>query len=250
VKIFVISLNSSANERRAFQKKQFKKLNLKFTFVDVVCIDDICEKEKYNMAKKWTRSVRDIDLAIFMSHKKVWRLASLLEEPCLIIEDDAVLSKDINLFLDFLKNYSYDDNVVFDLEYVPRKHVLARKNIKIKKWSLSYIYQNKNGLACYIVTPKVAKKMLEKADVFQLVDAFFWSRRFIKPFQVEPALAIQDVFLNHSLKQHEFSFVKNGFFIFSKFIRLKLEICSLSSFILGFIFGNKRYIEIDKKHFN
>ncbi len=95
--IFVISLTSSI-DRQEFIKKQMDELDIPFHFFDAVSVDspefsiyqqrtapDKIQKQKgYQLTKT--------EIACFASHYKLWGKCVELNEPIIILEDNAVLS--------------------------------------------------------------------------------------------------------------------------------------------------------------
>ena len=110
-------------------------------------------------------------------------------------------------------------------------------NITLRK-----IHRNNTGLAAYVIGPEVAKKALQDLSSYHMVDAAFWHLPWLDSFQVEPAPAVQLMYIKEITTD---SYV-NKSWLKRKFIRLKLTLISLPSSISGVFFGEKRFLMYDK----
>ena len=258
MKIFVISMKSY-KERREFQIKQAKNLELDITFIDAIDGSSLSTKELQDAANQWTRPIFSKDVGCYLSHRKAWEEVSKRNNKCLILEDDVIISKEIKNVINLVDNLKDSWNTVYDLEYAPGYHVLSKQSFYSghdNLFNIREIYRNKTGLAAYILGPQLALKMLEELKNYVMVDAAFWSRSWAQYMQVEPAPVIQIMHLGKETKQDENSIkgVRNLDFInkswFSrKFKRLQISFYELPSFIKGLIKGNKRKLIFDKDEF-
>ncbi|MFN5097994.1 MAG: glycosyltransferase family 25 protein [Limnohabitans sp.] len=194
MKILIISLLNNSR-RRSIQIAQMTKFNLDFEFIDAIHYSKINSTDKlFNTS--WTRSLPKKDFAIFLSHKLAWSRLLELNQPCIIIEDDCLLHKDIATVIPSLRIFINDAFRVFDLEYVPRKHNLSKSSIDLGSgFCASEIYENKNGLGAYAINQQTASRLLSESSQFHLVDAFVWNRNWIKSYQIEPALGVQEIYI-------------------------------------------------------
>jgi len=191
LKIILINLKAST-ERLDFQRDQFRKLGLTYEVVKAVSNDDLSSKDLEELTFGWERPLRSVELACFMSHKEAWKTVFKSDEPALILEDDALLSKHIKELLASLKKKSYCDLVT--LEVRGRKKIVAKKgNILSPNHMLIELYQDRTGAAGYVLWPSGAKKLLDKAAKSKpaLADAFITSCYKLSAFQIEPASIIQ-----------------------------------------------------------
>ena len=255
MKIFIISMKSY-KERREFQIRQAKQLNLNITFIDAINGADLSTKELQNAANQWTRPIFSKDVGFFLSHRKAWEEVRIGNNKCLILEDDVVISKEINKIIDVVEGLKDSWNTVYDLEYAPGYHLLSKQSFYSEDNNLlniREIYQNKTGLAAYILGPQLALKMLEEFKNYVMVDAAFWSRSWAQYMQVEPAPAIQMMHLGKETRQDEYSIKNvrdenfvNKSWLSRKFKRLQISFYELPSFIKGLINCNKRKLIFDK----
>ncbi len=255
MKIFIISMNSY-KERKEFQIRQAKKLKLDVTFIDAINGSNLSSKELQYAANQWTRPICSKDIGCYLSHRKAWEEVSKRNNKCLVLEDDVIISKKIINIIKVVDNLKDSWNTVYDLEYVPGYHTLSNQSFYSKHndlLNIREIYQNKTGLAAYILGPQLALKMLKEFKNYVMVDAAFWSRSWAQYMQVEPAPVIQMMHLGKETKQDENSirsvrdvtFVNKSWFS-RKFIRLQISFYTLPAFIKGLIKGNKRKLIFDK----
>ena len=255
MKIFVISM-SSYQERRDFQQSQAKNLGLEIEFIEAINGSLLSELELQQAANNWTRNIFSKDVGCFHSHRKAWKRVSQESEKCLIIEDDVIFSNNIKEILYFISKQSDNWNVAYDLEYVPRKHILGKNiiwsDVKTNSTAIR-IYQNKDGLGAYVIGPKLALKAYEEIISYAMIDATFWSRKWIDYRQIEPAPVVQMMHINretngddHSIRQVRNKNFINTSWISRKLIRLKISFYELPMFIKALIFGIKREILVTR----
>jgi GR25 family glycosyltransferase involved in LPS biosynthesis len=252
---YIISLKSNLRRRR-LQIRQMHAYNLNFEFIDAIHYADL-DQEFFSKQADWTRPLPLKDYAVFLSHQIAWEKVSLQSAPCMIIEDDALISKFIKPPLEKISKIPPDCLTAFDLEYVPRKHILSRRKILLHDiYSSIKIYENKNGLGAYVITPAVARRLLDESKQFYLVDAFVWNRPWLETYQVEPALAVQEIYLEpDTLVMAEWNFNLQMEHIMPKsIIRSKIrsvlnEMRKVPKILAGRMFGTRRYIEFKPEHF-
>ena len=90
--ILVISL-ISAKERRNFQQDQLSKLGLDFKFLDATSTNDIDKSIYKQHYQDWQRPLKKTEVACYYSHRYAWDRIIQYNQPALILEDDALLSK-------------------------------------------------------------------------------------------------------------------------------------------------------------
>ena len=110
MKILLINLEQSI-DRLEQQHIQFNDLGLEFERLPAVSIHDFSEAEYKEMAFKGQRPMKQSELACFLSHKKAWEYVIRHNEPCVILEDDAILVKDF-------KNILNDLTQIDEIDYV------------------------------------------------------------------------------------------------------------------------------------
>ena len=189
--IFIINL-SDAVERREFQKQQLFQLGLEYKILNAVSIDDISSEIYKKYYYDWQRPLRNTEVACYFSHKLAWDKIIKTDQPALILEDDALLSKCVP---ELLKSFTNKKNVDFiTLEVAGRKKFISKIGEDIACNSkLFRLYQDRNGAAGYVLWPSGAKKLLEHESLngIGLADAHIASCYSIKSYQVEPAAIIQ-----------------------------------------------------------
>ena len=186
--IYIISLRNSA--RRDFQIKQFSNLGLEFIFFDAITKDEISNPNYLKF--DWERPLNLNEIACYISHKSIWKKTANSTSPSLILEDDAVVSKDLPKLIQNLLLKTNADYV--NLENRNRKKIVSKNRVlSEKEFSLLKLYHDSTGAAGYILYPNGAKKILacEKRSGVALADAQISRCSSLIKLQVEPALIIQ-----------------------------------------------------------
>jgi glycosyl transferase family 25 len=201
VQIFVINL-SNAIERRKFQQSQLSKLGLQYKIINATSVDDITESTYKKHYNDWQRPLLNTEGACYFSHRSAWYKIIKINEPALILEDDALLSICVPKILNHLEDNSNIDLV--NLENRGRKKFVSKskKNIECNS-KLIRLYQDRTGAAGYILWPSGAKKLiqLEQASGIGLADAHITSCHSLKAYQVEPSPVIQmDQCINYGIE--------------------------------------------------
>ena len=130
------------------------------------------------------------EVACFFSHRLAWTEIVRLQQPCLILEDDAVLSVKVRSFIDVLSKRTGLDHV--SLETRGRKKILGEKNGRYFGVDLRRLYLDKSGAAAYILWPKAASDLLLQMDGrVALADSALCLAGFVHSYQADPALAVQ-----------------------------------------------------------
>lgn len=243
--------------RRRFQEEQLARLGLKAEFIDAVSLEDVPDSFCQTAADNWTRGVYRKDIACFLSHRRAWLRVAEGGEPCAIIEDDVVLSSRTKAVLDHLAAHPVGDDVIYDLEYVPRRHLMA----KAAEWSVegigqaTVIRQNKYGLGACVISPAAAARMAREEVTYAMADAYFWTRPWATFLQIEPALGVQmDNFndfpkLERLAVKFEERLFHNHNLLRGKLRRLRLTMDALPPWIVGQLFGVNRMLDIRREEF-
>ena len=260
MKVYALCLKGYQN-RQTFQELQARRYGLDLEVISAVDGSLLSVEQLQDAANYWSRPITAKDLGCFLSHKKVWKLVQKCQEPAIIIEDDVVFSPIIS---DAINEISLKDNsneVIYDLEYVPRNHFLAKK----PKWfskngqiTATKIFQNKNGAGCYCLSSSAAERLLldAKREVFNLTDAFIWNRTWAEFLQIEPAPAIQMIYLpkydvsDKNNMQTRRDIYENNSPTKSKIISIKKFCSGVKQFISGCFFGVSREIVYRNKDFS
>lgn len=207
--ILIINLPKSA-DRRAFQQQQCAQYGLSPTFLQAVSIDQISDEQFKHEAFGWQRPLKKVELACFLSHKKAWQAVVAADQPMLILEDDAVLVKDIALLLQKLKHETARlQPDLINLEVRSRKKIVGKSPIYQSDtlgYQLLELFQERTGTGGYILFPTGAAKLLHKAQhsAAATADAFIFSTYALNAYQVEPAALIQeDQMMAYGLSESE-----------------------------------------------
>lgn len=243
--------------RRRFQEEQLARLGLQAEFIDAVSLEDVPDSFCQKAADSWTRGVWRKDIACFLSHRRAWERVAAGDEACAIIEDDVVLSSRSKAVLDHLAAHPAGWDTIYDLEYVPRRHLLA----KSADWSVEgigravRIHQNKYGLGACVIGPAAAARMAAEETIYAMADAYFWTRPWAKFLQIEPALGVQmDNFVDYPKLERlpvkfEERLFENHHFLRAKLRRLRLTLDALPQWIVGQVAGVKRTLDIRREEF-
>jgi glycosyl transferase family 25 len=190
--ILLINLDSS-KDRLTFQKQQFARLGLEFQRLPAISVDSISDDEYEQLAYSWERPLRRTELACFMSHRLAWEEVVRQGKPCLIMEDDVLISDKIAQIIEALEEVRDMDHIT--LENRCRKKLVSRKPIRSlpNESNLYRLYLDRTGAAAYVLWPIGAEKLLvsfhKKGPA--IADAFISLNSSLISGQVEPAPVIQ-----------------------------------------------------------
>lgn len=195
MQILIINLPRSV-ERLDFQKKQFAQRKLSFQTLSAVSVDDISEQQYQQQGFCWQRPLRKVELACFLSHKSAWEKVIELNQPCLILEDDAVLANNSQEILEAIERKKLDTIDLINLEVRSRKKIISKYEkyeILNDKFKLFELYQDRTGAAGYILYPNGAKKLLQRLELTSpaIADGFICASYELTSLQIEPAVVIQ-----------------------------------------------------------
>ena len=193
MKVLLINLDQS-KDRLAQQQAQFKDLGLEFERLPAISINDFSEEEYKRMAFGGQRPLKQSELACFLSHKKAWDYIVEHNEPCVVLEDDAILVKDFKNILNDLMQLKELDYV--NLEVHGRKKTVAKKStysLANNNYNLLEIYIDRSGTGGYVLYPTGAKILLDFMGerAIGLSDEFIHSCYELKAYQIEPAALLQ-----------------------------------------------------------
>jgi len=192
MKTYVINLPKDS-ERKVFQEKQLQNLNIDYEIINAVSTNDISKQTYKKHKNDWQRPLRDVEVACYYSHQILWREIIKEEEPALILEDDALLSKCMPNILKELASLQNIDYI--NLEVVGRKKIVSRKAQMLSSCDtkLYRLYLDRNGTGGYILFPSGAKKLLalEAKSGIGLSDAHINACTDLIAYQIEPASVIQ-----------------------------------------------------------
>lgn len=188
--VLIINL-AEASDRLAFQQKQMLRLGLDYEVMRAISTQHISDQTYLQLSTGWERPLRRTEVACFLSHHKAWQLVVKRQQPTLILEDDALLSRYTPVILAMLEQHTDCDLV--SLEVRSRQKIVGQGEPLIEDFQLLPLYQDRTGAAAYVLWPQGAQYLLDKAKKTPpgLADAFISSTYQLRSFQVEPAAAIQ-----------------------------------------------------------
>ena len=181
MKVLIINLKQST-ERLAQQQRQFNQLGLSFERLPAVSIHDFDDEEYNRLAFSGQRPLKKAELACFLSHKKAWEYVLAANEPCAILEDDAVLVKDFAYILAELKQQDID---FVNLEVHGRKKIVSSTehfSIVNQQYDLLRLFLDRSGTGGYIIYPSGARILLSymQQRSIGLADEFIHSCNALK----------------------------------------------------------------------
>ena len=133
-----------------FQQQQLSVLGVSFARIPAVSAKGLGDATYAEHANNWERPLRRTEVACALSHTQAWETVIRRNAPCLILEDDALLSTHTKDILDSLVQQSDYDCV--SLETRARKKRVSKK--KFHLWGnfyLSKLIQDKSGAAAYVL---------------------------------------------------------------------------------------------------
>ena len=182
--IFVISLDRSSDRKNIFDDRNSKYI--KYTYFNAVDGKKInVDRLSKNILKPGSKNYSNGAIGCAQSHLKLWEMCIEKDKPILILEDDAIVSRDFNKHLNNLihnllpnkwdivqLNYNFDSilsyqnttfetcNCMFNKTPVSKenisKFVTSKINTTIAK--LNHCF----GTSAYIINPGGAKLLKEK----------------------------------------------------------------------------------------
>jgi glycosyl transferase family 25 len=179
---------ATATDRMGFMAAQMTALDLEWERIEAVTPATLQPPEGDPVWRRWQRPLRVTEMALCASHMAAWTRVEALGEPCLVLEDDAVLSTRLPAFLASVAGLAGLEHI--SLETRSRKKLLgrrARPDAPIRR-----LYQDRTGSAAYVVWPSGARKLLAHARRSGAPsDALISSTYTMASWQADPALAVQ-----------------------------------------------------------
>jgi glycosyl transferase family 25 len=187
VRALVINL-ASAGDRLALQAAQMRALRLPWERIEAVTPATLTPPATDPVWHRWQRPLRATEMALLASHRRAWERVAGLAEPCLVLEDDALLSASVPAFLAEVAPLSGVDHI--SLETRGRKKTVAR--VADRRAPMRRLWQDRTGSAAYVVWPSGAAKLIaHAARQAGPSDAIISATYTLRSFQADPALAIQ-----------------------------------------------------------
>lgn len=195
MRIFVISLPTQS-QRRAFIRAQFERMSLPFSFFDAV---DVRRRQtEYFRAfdvrrfeLNTGRHPLTAEISCYASHLTLWRTCRILDEPIIILEDDAALGEGFEDAVRFVERR------IASLGFVRLETNKKRLGPTVSTghtFSARYCHSYPFSAMAYALSPSVAKSFIEHSHTFHApVDKFikdFWVHR--QPlYQLSPAVVAE-----------------------------------------------------------
>lgn len=187
MRALVINL-ATATDRMALQAEQLGRLQIPYERIEAVTPATLAPPADDPVWHRWQRPLRVTEMALLASHVVAWRRVIELAEPCLVLEDDALLASATPAFLASLAALTDVDHV--SLETRGRKKLVSRR--PDPRAPMRRLWQDRTGSAAYLVFPAGARLLLDHAArIGGPSDAIISSTYTMRSFQADPALAIQ-----------------------------------------------------------
>jgi len=190
LRVFVINLESQT-ARWDFQQQQLAARGLRFERVIACDKNHPAVDRQDGYWDSWQRPLLASERACLLSHQRVWETISQEQSPCLVLEDDVILAKDIAQTLALMADLQ-------DIEHISLETRGRKKLLSKHRWSLGdhhglrRLYLDRTGAAAYVLWPAGAQRLLADSQ-FQcgLADAMICGSAALQSYQLEPAAAIQ-----------------------------------------------------------
>jgi len=187
MKALIINL-AHETRRMALQQAQMGMLGIEWERIEAITPATLTPGPGDPIWRLWDRPLRTAEMALLNSHRVAWQRVSELNEPCLVLEDDALLGKQTPAILHRVENAVGIDHM--SLETRGRKKIVSR--LKHPDLPVRRLYLDRSGAAAYILFPHGARILLEASKrVPALSDATIGATHTLQSWQADPALAIQ-----------------------------------------------------------
>lgn len=186
---FFINLDRAV-ERRSFMERQARRLDLPLDRLRALEPADVDDAAFAWMSRRWERPITRIEVAVLMSHAKLWEQAAASDEGIVILEDDVVLSPRFGEFLVSPPSGGWD---LVNLEWFGRRKYFRRIPADRPAGPrITPVARDKAGAGAYYLSPAGARKLLTALSTWAApADAFMFRTGRLEIGQAEPALAIQ-----------------------------------------------------------
>jgi len=187
MRALIINLARST-DRMAFMANQMDGLGLSWERIEAVTPETLLPPASDRVWHRWQRPLRVTEMALCASHMAAWRRVLTLGEPCLVLEDDAVLAAATPAFLERAASLSGVDHI--SLETRSRRKLVSRR--LHPRAPIRRLWQDRTGSAAYVVFPRGARLLLDHAELAAAPsDALISSTYAMRSYQADPALCVQ-----------------------------------------------------------
>lgn len=168
------------------------RLGLEVRFVSAVASDGMCDDALAQYRYAWARPLRDVEMALTMSHRKAWQIVADSGQPHLILEDDAILTDSTPTVLRALEQELGLEMVNLETFMKPKLLGHAQRALGDGAHHLSSLLNDHGGAAAQVIWPSAAAQLLRATeDVLPPADAATNLAPGIARHQVCPPCAVQ-----------------------------------------------------------
>ncbi len=181
MKVYVISLRSAAT-RRANLEPQLASLGIEYSLFDAIDgrsgFDYFQRYDEEEFLINTGRRATPYEVACFASHRCLWKKAVSMDEPIIVLEDDAEIEDDFPAALSETKRLIHQYGFIrlqndFSRRY--KKRVPVRR---VGPFMLNYYATYPYGAMGYVISPGAAAALVNASETLTApVDAFiklFW----------------------------------------------------------------------------
>lgn len=218
VKIWIIHY-TPLKERKEFLLKEFEKRNLVYEFIENYDREDLKEEDLQIFKKGYKKSQCAITLAHLYAYKQIIKSPYKYN---LILEDDAILNKYFNNFLNYALKRLPDS---YDMLFIGNAFNMHIPKHIIRKTPLQFIYRKSiyktrwggdGGTRCadsYFVSKKCSEKIINYINIYKntntkidkAVDIWLndiMRKLYLKVYWMEPTIVSQGTMTGKYKKSH------------------------------------------------
>jgi glycosyl transferase family 25 len=257
--IYTISMKSSV-ARKEFHEQQARKYKVDIQYFDAVDGASLSDESFNALRYTYLRPLSKGEVGCFLSHKALWQKCVSLNEPIIILEDDAILSPNFMSVASQVLSLKDIDRV--NLEgYYPQKKTFGNKVIALDGFSLTELYQERAGAAAYALWPSGASKLLKHYEKKATLADVALKKRFLTTYQLEPVVVVQALICDHYEIPHSLTLnhttlgsagkhsdYSRKWAIILKCKRILSEL-KKSVVNLSYLFAKRRAVRVDKDQF-
>lgn len=209
VNIYVINLDSDV-KRLSYISEQLNDLNLTFNKVSAFDARNLSRERLDNQLFErcninLTDNLGNSQVGCFISHYDVWKtIANEDDAYGLVLEDDVKLSPDLTSFLEN-EDWIPEEFDLIRLEVSTNRILLSKNYHEVSNRRLHQVFSTSWCAGAYIISKNCAQKLINmRMKSFRSADALLFSFEKseivnkLRIFQLTPALAIQDKYLQDS----------------------------------------------------
>jgi len=202
MRVFVISLTESTDRREHIRQAR-EELQIDFSFFDA--IDLRIDRNRYfhhcnedEFLRNTGRTPTTGEIGCFASHLMLWRNCRLLNEPIVVLEDDA--SPDSRFFEGLALVRAHIRRLGF-IRLQPNQKRSRLAVVRNRAFDIAWTPRYPYGSMAYAISPQVAHRFIEQSAIFAApVDTFikrYWQHR--QPlYTLVPGIVQSSVFTEQS----------------------------------------------------